>query len=106
MGVRFVLRIIVIAVQWSCKNLVVYFIIMIVRKKLFDKSTAKSFVITQHEESIYERPDIKSIIGGCNAIEKPMIPFEHLHSWKCNHRTMMQIYSILGVNGLYNDSRR
>lgn len=30
-------------------------------KKLFNMSTASSFVITQHEESIYERPDIKSI---------------------------------------------
>lgn len=40
---------------------VVYFIMMIVRKRLFNKSTARSFVITQHEESIYERPDIKSI---------------------------------------------
>lgn len=48
----------------------------------------------------------KVFIGGCNAIEKPMIPFKHLHSWKCYHRTMMQMYSILGVNGLYNNSRR
>lgn len=53
---------------------------MIVRKKLFNKSTARSFVITQPEESIYERPDIKVFIGGYNAIEKTMIPFKHLHS--------------------------